>query len=392
MLRFRNSGTARTKRRPDLVTVGLNWRREQLEFAKPLDDAIVDEGGLTAPHVPMADAEATRILQRLYGIDGAVTRLATEKDDTFRVDTSTGPHSVLKISNPHEKIAEIDFQIKLVQHVAHTDPTIPVPAFIPDKDGQVLSTVVDDAGQQRKVRLISHLEGVTLDRLETSSAERAKVGEVLAKLRHATASFTHPQDSRVLAWDVKHVLGLSPLLEHVDDLHRREQVKIALERMAGLQPRVHRLREQVLHNDFSKSNLLGDHGRPEFVTGVIDFGDAVRTAVAIDVSTALLNQLPRDAATNPVDDLFSHARDVVHGYLRYADLSDQELTLIPHLVMARVVARALITTWRAKLFPHNTTYIMRNTEQGWAQLDWFLNRSVDQISTTLISDRRLNRN
>ena len=352
----------------------------------------MDEGGLTAPHVAMDDAEATRILRSLYRMDGAVTRLATEKDDTFRVDTSSGPHSVLKISNPHEKIAEIDFQIKLVQHVAYTDPTIPVPAFIRDKDGQVLSTVVDDAGQHRKVQLISYLEGVTLDRLETSNAEREKVGEVLAKLRHATASFTHPQDSRVLAWDVKHVVGLSPLLEHIDEPHRREQLKVGLERMTALQHRVDRLREHVLHNDFSKSNILGDHALPEFVTGVIDFGDAVRTAVAIDVSTALLNQLPRDAAINPVDDLFSDARDVVRGYLRHADLSDEELTLIPHLVMARVVARALITTWRAKLFPHNTTYIMRNTEQGWAQLDWFLDRSVDQISTTLISDRRLNPN
>src|SRR5262245_63130307 len=103
----------------------------------------------------MNHAEATRILRRLYDMEGTVTRLATEKDDTFRVDTSDGPHSVLKVSNPREKVAEIDFQITLVQHVAHTDATIPVPAFIRDKDGQVLSTAVDDAGQHRKVRLIS---------------------------------------------------------------------------------------------------------------------------------------------------------------------------------------------------------------------------------------------
>ena len=60
----------------------------------------------------------------------------------------------------------------------------------------------------------------------------------------------------------------------------------------------------------------------------------------------------------------------------------EELALAPHLTMARVVARALITTRRAELFPHNVRYIMRNTEQGWAQLDWFLTRSVDQITAT----------
>jgi Ser/Thr protein kinase RdoA (MazF antagonist) len=119
-----------------------------------------------------------------------------------------------------------------------------------------------------------------------------------------------------------------------------------------------------------------NHASPDFVAGVIDFGDAVRTAIAIDVSTALLNQLPAPAR----EDLFLEGRDILRGYLRHADLLENELALMPHLVMARVIARALLTIWRAGMFPENRTYIMRNTEQGWSQLDWFLSRSVDQIS------------
>jgi Ser/Thr protein kinase RdoA (MazF antagonist) len=125
---------------------------------------------------------------------------------------------------------------------------------------------------------------------------------------------------------------------------------------------------------------LGDSSLPDFVTGVIDFGDAVRTAVAIDVSTALVNQLPRDQAENPRDDLFYAARDIMRGYLRLAELTREELELIPHLTMARAVVRALITIRRAELFPHNVTYIMRNTEQGWAQLEWFLDREPGELS------------
>jgi Ser/Thr protein kinase RdoA (MazF antagonist) len=110
----------------------------------------------------------------------------------------------------------------------------------------------------------------------------------------------------------------------------------------------------------------------------------VRTAVAIDVSTALLNQLPRNAAEVPVEDLFADAGDVLGGYLSVAELTKAELQLITHLVMGRVLGRALITLWRAKLFPENSAYIIRNTEQGWAQLDWFLGRSVDELSSTLV--------
>jgi len=70
----------------------------------------------------------------------------------------------------------------------------------------------------------------------------------------------------------------------------------------------------------------------------------------------------------------------LRGYLRVADLTDEELSLLPHLVMARVVARALLTIWRARLFPDNAPYIMRNTDQGWQQLAWFMARSMDRIS------------
>jgi 4-aminobutyrate aminotransferase-like enzyme len=51
--------------------------------------------------------------------------------------------------------------------------------------------------------------------------------------------------------------------------------------------------------------------------------------------------------------------------------------------MGRIVTRALLTLWRRKLFPENEVYIMRNTYQGWHQLDWFLSRSMDEVSDIL---------
>jgi Ser/Thr protein kinase RdoA (MazF antagonist) len=83
-----------------------------------------------------------------------------------------------------------------------------------------------------------------------------------------------------------------------------------------------------------------------------------------------------------VDDLFGHGRDLLRGYLRYADLTPEELEVLPHLVMGRVVVRAVITLYRAAKMPGNRRYILRNTDQGWAQLEWFLNRTPAQISAT----------
>jgi Ser/Thr protein kinase RdoA (MazF antagonist) len=155
-----------------------------------------------------------------------------------------------------------------------------------------------------------------------------------------------------------------------------------LGRFAAIQPAVQSLRRQVLHNDFSRSNLIVDRADPDRIVGVIDFGDAVRTAIAIDVSTALLNQLPRDMDGDLESDAFADGRDLLAGYLELADLTPEELGLLPHLVMGRVIARAIITHRRTALIPDNARYIMRNTEQGWAQLEWFLARSTDEVSAT----------
>jgi len=341
------------------------------------------EGGLGAAYVSMSAEEAAELVRSEFEIDGQLTRLATEKDDTFRVDADASTY-ILKVANPSEDPREISLQNELLLHIATVEASIPVPRLIESAQKQLSFAVVDRAGQSRWVRMMSYLEGTPLDTAGSNARERFRVGQMLARLRYATAAFSHPADSRVLAWDIRHLAGLRHLLEHVTDRHQHERLTRGMERFCSLERRIAKLRTQVLHNDFSKSNIIVDRGKAEFVTGIIDFGDVVRTGIAIDVSTALGNQLPRKVAGLPGDDLFAEGRDILRGYLSVAELTDEELRLIPHLVMGRIVARALITLWRAKLFPENSTYIMRNTEQVWAQLDWLLARSIDELSSALL--------
>jgi len=340
----------------------------------------MDFGALATCFTPMSDEVAANLALRHYGLSGDIRRFATEKDDTFRITTADGAAYVLKIGNADEDRTELDMQVALIGHLADS-ADLPVPCVFPDLSGALISEMIDPDGQTRLARLITYLPGTVLDTTDSSAAERERIGEVLARLRLAMADFSHPGAHRVVAWDVRHLAGLTDLMEYVADPLQRAALQAGLDRFLPLMPRVEALRRQVLHNDFSRSNLIVDHARPDFVTGIIDFGDAVHTAVAVDVSTALLNQLPRDAAARGRDgDLFSEGRDLLRGYLTFADLTEEELRLIPHMVMGRVIARALLSIWRAALLPENATYILRNTDQGWAQLDWFLARSPEQVS------------
>ncbi|MGB3146575.1 MAG: phosphotransferase [Paracoccaceae bacterium] len=339
-----------------------------------------EQGGLAGAYVPMEAPRALTLARDIFGLSGTLKRFETEKDDTFRLTCPDGRKLVLKIANPEEPLAEIDFQNAILRHVEARDPTIPIPRIIPTTDGRDIAAITDVDGSRRHVRMLTYIEGTPLDQTSSSPGERVQIGRMLARLRYGTEGFSHPAEGRYYAWNVQNLLTLEPLLAEVVDPGQHRALTLGLERFRLIEPRLRRCRTQVLHNDFSKSNIVVDHDDPAFVKGIIDFGDAVKTAIAVDVATALLNQLPE----NPHEDLFCRGRDIMEGYLTIAELTEEELALIPHLVMARVITRALLTLWRTRLFPDNERYIMRNTGQGWHQLDWFLARSPDQVSDILM--------
>lgn len=336
---------------------------------------------LSAACHPVSAAEAEDVAKRLYGLSGSATRFDTEKDDTFLLDCGSKGKFVLKIAHPSERREELDLQVTLLRHIEERDPGLPVPRAYRDLAGADLPVVTTRAGERRVIRLISFLSGTPLDRTTSTAPQRERIGEVLAMLRHAMSDFSHPADGRTLAWDVTNLLDLSDLLDFIPEGGKRASTVRALEQFAEIKPRLDLCRRQVLHNDFNTSNLVGDPASPQFLTGVIDFGDAVRTAIAVDVSTALMNQMPK--RFDPGEDLFDKPRDVLRGYLRHAELTDEELRLVPFLAFGRLAVRALLTTWRAELFPQNSRYILRNTEAGWAHLQWFSAMSTEQIADLL---------
>lgn len=352
--------------------------------SKVIDDLAALQGDLAAPFAPVSLEEGGRILLDQFGIEANLTRFATEKDDTFRCESANGNAYVLKIANPREAALELSLQIDVMRHIGRTAPALPIPRVYQSLDGEYLTPIAVANGDCRHVRLMSFLPGVPLDKTSVSADGREHIGELLARLRLATAGFSHPGESRKVCWDVQHLSTLEPLINCVSEPGRRQLLERALERFFAIEGSIAGCRRQVLHNDFNTSNIVIDSHNPTSVSGIIDFGDTVKTAIAIDVSTAMMNQLAGVGANADVD-IFAPAYDVLRGYLRVADLTAEELSLIPHLVMARLLARALLTTWRSQLFPQNSAYILRNAAPGWAQLDWILGRSPSHLSELLMS-------
>jgi hydroxylysine kinase len=137
---------------------------------------LADGGALGAGHTVMTEEEARGIAAALWGLDVDARRFATEKDDTFRLDGGESGSYILKVANPHEPRAVIEFETALMMHVADSAHDVPVSRVIATQNGEDLARVHDRAGQARMARLLTFLEGTPLDATTSTAVERERVG------------------------------------------------------------------------------------------------------------------------------------------------------------------------------------------------------------------------
>ena len=312
---------------------------------------------LAAPFTRIADSAMAVIAGTGWDLEvESVHRLATERDDTVLVEHRGGRH-VLKVAHPHDDPALVDFQCSAMRHALERDPGLPLARLLPDVDGDVLRTVVGADGEPRLARVLGFLEGVLLDYDGTTQEQRAQVGRAAGRLSAALTDFDHPGSVRVLAWDLQQLGTLRPLLAHVADPEARTLVAAVLDRYDDhLGAALRATRQQVVHNDVNVDNVVVDPSDASFVTGVLDFGDAVRGSVVADLAVAMSYA----AGSGPAGrDPWDPAYDVARGFRSVRDLTVDEVELLPDLVRARLAQRLLLNSWLAETDPVNAHYTGR---------------------------------
>jgi 4-aminobutyrate aminotransferase-like enzyme/Ser/Thr protein kinase RdoA (MazF antagonist) len=317
---------------------------------RPMPDAAVDEV-LTARPPSFSDDDAAALARELFGVGGSAVSVHSERDQTFLIDGDRP--SVLKISNAAEDPARLDMEAAAAQRVAQLDPEIPValPRLVPgwpDEPGnlEAYRAAVPSPGRSHLVRMYDRLPGRAWVDGQTLSDEAIRDwGTMAARVGRALRGFWHPCAARVMLWDPQHALRLRPRLDAVRDTEIRHLVATSLDRFEStVAPVWPTLRHQVVHTDLCASNVLVDErGR---VTGVIDFGDASWSALAVDVASVLETVVSgRDG-----DDLFRAARLAIDGYERVTPLERDERRILGELVAARLCAAAVVPASRAALY------------------------------------------
>ena len=318
---------------------------------------------LTTAAPPISPDEAGAMMRRCFGVTGSVRSLSSERDRNFHIAAAGGQGYVLKFTNPAEPQPVTSFQTGAMQHVTARDPSLPVPRVVPTLDGEAQTTVQVD-GQTMVLRLLTYLEGTPLHAAPASPGLMRSLGATLARLDLALGDYAHPGSERDLLWDITRTASVADRLHYLPDGPRRRMVERFVDRFTGqVAPRLPALRHQVIHNDLNPHNAVVDPVGHETVTGIIDFGDALKAPLVNDLATALAYHVT--SGETP----FGSLVEMTRAYNAVLPLTPEEVELLPDLVAARLALTIGITSWRAAEYPANAPYILRNSERAFAGLE-----------------------
>jgi len=352
-----------------------------------LDDRPIAAAALSTAAPSLSLDEVADLVARLYGIHGSVTPLAGERDQNCRIETADGSRYVVKIGNPSEQVAVVDFQIAALDHVARVAPGQPVPRVVRMLDGRPRDTVALPDGRLSTVRMLTYLDGVQIRETPRTAAQRRAMGTVLAQLDLALQGFTHPAASHDLLWNVSAAHRLADRLDAVPDAPRRVLAAAFMRRFTDhVLPRLDAVRSQVIHNDYHLYNVLvapDDHDR---IVGIIDFGDMLQAPLVGEVATAAAFHMTGNA------DPFEGPAQFVGAWHATLPLTDIEQEIVADLMATRHLITALISEWRAARYPENRAYIMRHNPAAWEALSQMADLSRNEARDRLLTEVRKEKN
>ena len=174
-------------------------------------------------------------------------------------------------------------------------------------------------------------------------------------------------------WDVRNAASLEELLPHVRDRDLRKLCELRLRRFGNvIAPRLERLRSQVIHNDMNPSNVLVDRADVNRVSGVIDFGDMVYSRLVNDVAIAAAYFCRVE------EDPFRDVLELLDAYTDTLPLTEDEVAVLPDMILTRHLTTVMITHWRASMFPDNSDYILRSEPRARQVLALVASLPIDQ--------------
>ncbi|MBI5877625.1 MAG: aminotransferase class III-fold pyridoxal phosphate-dependent enzyme [Chloroflexi bacterium] len=313
------------------------------------------------PTLSLSDAQS--MAARLYGVTGTAKPLPSERDQNFHVQADDGVEYVLKVANSAEERATLEMQNGAVRHLAARG--IDLWRVIPSLAGNDVECVTAPDGSAHLARLLTYLPGRVLAQVRPHTPELlAGVGDLLGRIDRGLADYAHPAAKRDLKWDLARALWIKSEVGQIADERRRGTVErfVALYE-TQIVPAWPSLRHSIIYNDANDHNvIITGCGVDKRVTGMVDFGDMVHSAVVGDLAIACAY------AIMDKPDPVSAAAQIVAGYHRAYPLTEAELAALFPMIAMRLCVSVVNSAIQQKLHPANK-YLTISEQPAWGALE-----------------------
>lgn len=298
-------------------------------------------------------SDVASILRDSHGIVGQLRPLPSERDQNFLVLVDGSPRWVAKIANSAERQEVLELQYRAMEHLAASGIACPVP--VEARDGSIVRRV-----DGHLLWVVTFLPGELMAARGPRSEELlANFGAFLGAMTCALADFDHPAASRHLPWDVAQ--SGKVIAQYLPEVAfgGRPLVERALQAFeTTIWPALSGMPHSVIHNDANDHNvLIAD----DLVTGIIDFGDMVRSItlneLAVGSTYAALGQ----------DDPLEAIHRVTTGYSSTMPLSVEDANRVPELVRTRLATSLAMSAHQHGLEPDND-YLVVSQRPAWHTL------------------------
>lgn len=332
----------------------------------PVTTDRLDPLDVALPALDVNDVED--ILARAWGVGGELTVLHGERDLNFRVTEPSGTRYVLKVQNPADSSAVVDFQTSAARHLRRVAPELRISDVIPTRSNESWTTTTDAQGRLCYVRLLSFLEGHHPARDDLNEQALFAWGRTCASLGRALRGFFHPEAGYPIAWDIKRLPDIKVWASALDGEHRSAVLEVIARHEQRVAPALPGLRAQVIHNDLSRENVLVDEGHR--ITGITDFGDMTYTPLVCDLAVAIADVIDGRAGSLLL------AEPMIAGYVSVTPLEAAEASLLADLVAGRCAAALAIPAWRQR----QRGSAPELSPGAWAFLQELLDHGLDRVA------------
>jgi len=314
---------------------------------------------------------------QLFNVVATASPLDGERDCNYRLNTASDAGWILKVVNSSEPRTESELQTAILSHLASYNPELAVPQLKKSLAGGFLASAVAPSGETHAVRLVSWLHGTPLAEVKRTFALMRSLGQSFADMDRALQGFMHPGAVRDLDWDLRHAARSRSRLHFVKDPGRRAILERFISAFENtVQPRLARLRTQVIHNDGNDWNILVDPQTHQQVSGIIDFGDAVHTVLIAEVAITCAYSIL------DMEDPIGAAAALTAGFHERYPLQPQELDVLFNLIAMRLVISVTLSASRHEQTQDNP-YLAISEAPAWRLLEK-MDRMNPRLATAIL--------